>query len=187
MDPIIQLWLPILVSSVVVFFVSFLMHMVIKHHKNDFSKIPDEERIMDEIRKSNLPAGDYVFPFCNDDKERNTKEFKDKFEKGPVAIITVYPTGPMSMSSNLIGWFIYSLVVGVFAAYIAGHALAPGAHYLAVFRFAGATAFIGYSLALAHDSIWYARKWSTTLKYVFDGLIYALFTGGIFGWLWPAI
>jgi len=103
-----------------------------------------------------------------------------------VAIITVYPGGPMSMGSSLVGWFVYSIVVGVFAAYIAGHALAPGAHYLSVFRFAGATAFIGYTLALAHDSIWYRRKWSTTFKYVFDGLIYALLTGGIFGWLWPA-
>ena len=82
-------------------------------------------------------------------------------------------------------WFIFSIVIIIFAAYIAGHAFQPGAHYLSVFRFAGATAFVGYSLALAHDSIWYARKWSTTFKYVFDGLIYALLTGGIFGWLWP--
>ena len=186
MDPIIQLWLPILVSSVVVFFASFLMHMVIKHHNSDFKQIPDEARIMDELRKSNIPAGDYVFPFAKDEKERNSQEYKDKFAKGPVAMITVHPSGPVSMGSNLVMWFLFSIVVGVFAAYISGHALAPGAHYLAVFRFAGATAFAAYSLALAHDSIWYARKWSTTFKYVFDGLIYALLTGGVFGWLWPA-
>lgn len=186
MDPIIQLWLPILVSSVVVFFVSFLLHMVFKHHNSDFIKIPDEARIMDELRKSNIPAGDYVFPYAKDEKERNSQEYKDKYSKGPVALITVYPAEPISMGSSLIGWFIYSLVVGVFAAYIAGHALSPGANYLSVFRFAGATAFIGYSLALVHDSIWLRRKWSTTLKYIFDGFIYALFTGGVFGWLWPA-
>lgn len=186
MDPIFQLWLPILVSAVAVFFVSFVLHMVVKHHNSDFTQMPDEARIMDELRKSNIPAGDYVFPYAKDEKERNSAEYKAKYEKGPVAIVTVYPTGPMSMSSSLVGWFIYSLVVGVFAAYIAGHALTPGAHYLSVFRFAGCTAFVGYTLALAHDSIWYRRKWSTTLKYVFDGLIYALLTGGIFGWLWPA-
>lgn len=186
MDPIFQLWLPILVSAVAVFFASFILHMVIKHHNNDFKQIPDEARIMDELRKSNIPAGDYVFPYAKDEKERNSVEYKAKYEKGPVAIITVYPGGPMSMGSSLVGWFVYSIVVGVFAAYIAGHALAPGAHYLSVFRFAGATAFIGYTLALVHDSIWYRRKWSTTFKYVFDGLIYALLTGGIFGWLWPS-
>lgn len=187
MDPIIQLWLPILVSSVIVFFVSFLLHMVVKHHNTDFKQIPDEARIMDELRKSNIPEGDYVFPFAKDDKERNSQEYKDKYNKGPVAIITVYPSGPMSMGSSLALWFVYSIVVGVFAAYIAGHALPPGAHYLSVFRFAGCTAFIGYTLALLHDSIWFKRNWATTFKYVFDGLIYALFTGGVFGWLWPAV
>ena len=187
MVSIFSLWLPILLSSVVVFFISFLMHMVIKHHNSDFKKLPDEDRILDELGKANIPAGDYVFPFAKDEKERNSKEYKDKYAKGPVAIITVYPSGPMSMSSSLVLWFVFSLVVGVFAAYIAGHALPPGAHYLAVFRFAGCTAFAGYSLALLHDSIWYKRNWATTFKYMFDGLIYALFTGGMFGWLWPAM
>jgi hypothetical protein len=35
-------------------------------------------------------------------------------------------------------------------------------------------------------SIWYWRAWSLTAKVVFDGLIYAMLTGGTFGWLWPA-
>jgi hypothetical protein len=76
-------------------------------------------------------------------------------------------------------------VVGVFAAYVAGRALGPGAPYLQVHRFAGVTAFAAYALALAQSSIWYKRAWSTTLKSTFDGLIYALMTGGTFGWLWP--
>ena len=89
------------------------------------------------------------------------------------------------MGKSLVQWFIYSLVVSVFAAYIADIALEPGAHYLAVFRFAGTTAFIGYSLALMQNSIWYKKSWSATFKSMFDGLIYALFTAGVFGWLWP--
>jgi hypothetical protein len=55
-----------------------------------------------------------------------------------------------------------------------------------VFRFAGATAFVGYGLALWQHSIWYKLAWSTTLKSNVDSLIYALLTGGAFGWLWPA-
>ena len=35
------------------------------------------------------------------------------------------------------------------------------------------------------DSIWYKRSWSTTWKSMFDALVYGLFTGGVFGWLWP--
>lgn len=70
-------------------------------------------------------------------------------------------------------------------AYIAGRALGSGANYLAVFRFAGASAFMGYSLALLQNSIWYNRNWGATVKSVFDGLVYGLLTAGTFGWLWP--
>ncbi len=66
-----------------------------------------------------------------------------------------------------------------------GRALGPGANYLHVFRFAGATAFLGYAGALSQMSIWYRRAWSLTIKSSFDGLIYGLLTAGTFGWLWP--
>jgi hypothetical protein len=75
--------------------------------------------------------------------------------------------------------------VTVFAAYVAGRALGPDAHYLAVFRFAGTVAFVGYSLALWQQSIWFKRAWSTTIKSTIDGLLYGLLTAGTFGWLWP--
>ena len=60
-----------------------------------------------------------------------------------------------------------------------------GADYLDVFRFAGTTTFACYSMSLPQTSIWYKRSWSTTLKVMFDGLIYSALTAGMFGWLWP--
>jgi hypothetical protein len=113
-------------------------------------------------------------------------EFTEKLTQGPVISMTVMPNGPINMGKSLGLWFVYSLVVSVFSAYVAGRALGPGADYLAVFRFAGVTAFAAYSLALLQQSIWWARKWSSTIKSVVDGLIYALFTAGTFGWLWPS-
>lgn len=100
-------------------------------------------------------------------------------------IITVLPNGGTPMGKNLVLWFLYSAVIGIFAAYVAGSALPEGAPYLQVFRFAGVTAFTGYSLAIWQMSIWYRRSWSTTIKSTIDGLIYALLTAGTFGWLWP--
>jgi hypothetical protein len=91
------------------------------------------------------------------------------------------------MGASLLLWFLYGVVVSIFAAYVAGAALAPGARYLDVFQFSGTVAFVGYGLALLQNSIWYSRQWSSTLKSVFDSLIYALLTAGIFGWLWPAV
>ncbi len=99
----------------------------------------------------------------------------------------VIPNGPISMGKSLALWFLYTVVVSLFAAYVAGRALPLGAEYLQVFRFAGVTAFVGYSVALWQMSIWYRRAWSTTIKATVDGLIYALLTAGTFGWLWPRL
>ena len=187
MVSIISLWLPIILSAIAVFLISSIIHMVLPYHKSDFKKLPDEDAVRENLGKFNIPGGEYMFPFTTDSKERNSQEFKDKMNKGPVGIMTVFSSGSFNMGSSLAMWFIYCLVVSIFAAYIAGHSLPPGTTYLSTFRFIGATAFIGYSLALIQDSIWYRRSWATTFKSIFDGLIYALFTAGIFGWLWPAL
>ena len=82
-------------------------------------------------------------------------------------------------------WFAYSVLVGVFVAYLAGRTLAPGTDYLAVFRFAGTVAFMSYGLSQIVNSIWMGQRWGPTIKHVLDGLLYSLVTAGAFGWLWP--
>lgn len=185
MVSIVSLWLPILLSAVVVFILSSVIHMFLGYHNSDFKKLSSEDEAMDSLRKLNIPPGDYVMPYTSDNKERNSAEFKEKMKKGPVAFITIFPSGEISMGQSLGLWFLYCVIVSIIAAYLAGSALVPGANYLEVFRFAGTTAFVGYSIALMQNSIWFRKSWSATFKSMFDGLIYALFTAGIFGWLWP--
>ena len=179
------LWLPILLSAVIVFIVSSVIHMVSPWHKKDYPKMENEDKVMDALRPLNIPPGDYMVPRPNDMRDMRSAEFTEKLKKGPKIIFTVLPSGRPSMTSNFVGWFLYSVVVGVFAGYVAGRALPVGAVYLQVFRFVGTVAFVGYSLALWQFSIWYNRSWSTTVKATMDGLIYALLTAGTFGWLWP--
>jgi len=186
MVSIISLWLPIILSAVIVFVVSSIIHMVLRYHHTDFSKVPKEEETMEALRKIGIPPGDYLLPYAGSNQERGTPEFQEKLNKGPAAFLTVLESGQSSMVKSLVLWFLYSIVVGIFAAYITSRALGPGAEYLSVFRFAGCTAFIGYALALWQNSIWFKRAWSATLKSTFDGLIYGLMTAGTFGWLWPA-
>jgi hypothetical protein len=184
MISILSLWLPILLSAVLVFIISSVIHMLIGYHNSDFKKVPEQDRFIDDVRKHKLPPGDYMFPYTTDNNERNSKEYQEKYMKGPSGTITIFRnTG--NMTSSLAQWFVYAFLVGIFAAYVAGRALGPGAHYLSVFRFVGVTAFIGYSLALMQNSIWYQKSWKATTKSMFDGLIYALLTAGVFGWLWP--
>ena len=186
MVPILSLWIPILLSAVVVFIVSSIIHMLLPYHHSDFSKVPDEEEVMNSLGKIGIPPGDYVFPYAGGMKELNSPEYKEKVNKGPVAFMTVLKSGNQGMGGSLALWFLYGVIVNIFAAYIASRALGPGAPFPAVFRFSGCVAFTGYSLALLQNSIWYKRKWSSTFKSMFDGLIYALVIAAVFGWLWPA-
>lgn len=179
------LWLPILLSALIVFVVSSIIHMVLPWHKSDYPKVPDEPRLMDALRPLALPPGDYIVPRPANSEEMRSPEFAEKMRKGPVLVLTVMPNGPFAMGKNLVLWFVYAVVVGIFTAYVTGRALPGGSPYPRVFQLAGATAFIAYSAALWQMSIWYRRSWSTTIKATVDGLIYALLTAGTFGWLWP--
>ncbi len=178
------LWLPILLSAVFVFILSSIIHMTPLWHRNDYPPVPDQERLRAAVGPLSIPPGDYMVPRTFDAAEMRAPEFRRKIDEGPVLVLTVLPN-EWNMGRPLVLWFLYSLVVSFFAAYIAGRALGPGADYLDVFRFAGATAFIAYSVALWQMSIWYRRAWSLTIKSTVDGLLYALVTAGTFGWLWP--
>ena len=179
------LLVPILLSAVLVFIMSSLVHMVLPWHKSDYPKMPNEDKVMDALRPLAIPPGDYMVPRPNDMKDMKSPEFIAKHAKGPVFMMTMFPNGSMNMGPQLFQWFIYCVVVSIFAGYVAGHALGAGASYLHVFRFAGATAFCSYSLAYWPMSIWYRKAWSITIKGTIDGLLYACLTAGAFGWLWP--
>jgi hypothetical protein len=185
MVPLMSLWLPVLLSAVIVFVASSIIHMVLGYHNTDFSRLPQQDQVLDALRPFNIPPGDYIAPHAAGSAERKAPEFTEQMNRGPVFAMTMFTSGAWQMGGRLLNWFLYSVLVSVFAAYVAGRTLPPGTDYLQVMRIAGTVAFCGYALAHLPASIWYDRKWSTTFKNMFDGLIYGLLTGGTFGWLWP--
>lgn len=183
MVSIVALWIPIVVSAILVFLVSAVMHMALKYHKADYASLPDEERQIVELR--GLAPGYYVFPHCTDMKQMGSPEMIAKYERGPCGMLTVVASGPPSMARPLTLWFVYSLLVSLFAAYLAGRTLDEGVHYLTVFRVVGTASFMAHGLANLVDSIWKGMPWSNTVRATIDGLVYALVTAGTFSWLWP--
>ena len=181
-----SLWLAILLSAVAVFIVSSIVHMVLGYHKTDFQRLPDEAAAMAAMRPLNLAPGDYMMPMAMSSAEMKDPAFIEKWNSGPNVVMTVLPKGQFNMGALLGQWFVYCVVVSLFAGYVAARTLAPGTAYLQVFRVAGTVAFCGYALALWQAQIWYRKSTNTTIKATFDGLLYALFTGGVFGWLWPS-
>ena len=179
------LWLPILLSAVVVFIASSVIHMFLTYHQTDFRKLANEDEIRAAVRSADIAPGFYMFPAPDDPKDMHSEEMKKKFKEGPSGFITIHPAGWPTMGRSLAQWFVYCAGIGFMTAYVTGRALAPGEEYLAVFRLAGTVAFLSYSAAYIADPIWVGAPWSNTLKSVFDGLVYGLLTGGVFGWLWP--
>ena len=186
MTPLVQLWLPILLSAVFVFIASSILHMVIPIHKNDCRKLPGEGKLLDAMNAQNVSPGAYMFPCAASMADMATPEMLEKYNRGPVGFITVLPNGPPAMGKSLAIWFVYSILISVFAAYVAGSALALGAEYLAAFRMTGAVAVLAYAAQPIPDSIWKGQPWDVTAKFIFDGVVYGLVTAGTFGWLWPA-
>lgn len=182
--PLASLWLPIVLSAVIVFVASSILHMVLPYHRSDYKQLPEEAKVTAALRPSNLAHGLYVFPFCTH-KDMKSPAVIEKFKQGPVGFLTIVPSGPPALPKFLAQWFVFTLVVGFFVAYLTAHTVAAGTHYLAVFRVAGTAAFLTYSLGHLSDGIWKGQLWANTIKEVIDGLIYALLTAGCFGWLWP--
>ena len=184
MVSITALWLPVLVAAILVFVASSIIHMVLPWHKKDVTQLPDEDAAMAALREAGVKPGDYVFPYFTPG-DMGSPEAKEKYERGPVGILTVMNSGMPFMGSVLGLWFVYGLVISVLVAYVTGRVFGPGAEYLAVFRIAGTVAFLAYAGSEAHRSIWWGRSWGTTLRNIVDGLVYGLVTAGAFGWLWP--
>ncbi|MFM1873954.1 MAG: hypothetical protein RL398_3376 [Planctomycetota bacterium] len=176
------LWLPILVSAVFVFLASSVIHMALPIHRGDYRKLPREDAVLDTLRSS-VPPGQYMFPCADSMKDMGTPEMQAKFAHGPLGTLIVRPGGSMNMGKSLGQWFVLCLCIGLCVAYAVGLVLPAGDGR--VFRIATTIATLAYAFGGVTDSIWKGVRWSTTLKFVFDGVVYGLVTGATFAWLWP--
>ena len=185
MVPLSELWLPILLSAVLVFVASSIINALLPYHRTDYRSLPSEDAAMEDVRRWGLSPGDYAFPYSSNPEEMRSEAFREKRRQGPVGLLTILESGPPPMARSLLLWFIFILFVSQLAGYVASRTLAAGTDYMTVFQVTSTVAFAAYVLALWQHAIWYGRSWSTTFKFSIDGLVYAFLTGGVFGWLWP--
>jgi hypothetical protein len=178
---IVALWLPILVSTVLVFIASAIVWMAMPWHKSDFSRTGDEQAVRDALKGSS--PGFYMLPYAIDPKDLQNDEIRQKFIDGPLGYITIVPSGLPQMGPKLVMSFAYYIFVGIICAYFLSRTIGADADYLAIFRVTGTVAFVAYGIAYIQDSIWFGRPWSVTAKNMLDALMYGLLTGGSFGWL----
>ena len=178
---LLDLWFPILMAAVFVFVASTFLHMVLPWHRGDMKQLPDEDRVLDALRP--IPPGSYMFPFCSDMKALDTPEMKEKYPRGPVGLLTLLPPGPPKIPKSLIQWSLYILLVNLVVAYLASLHFGPQSKE-GIFRFTSTAALLAFALGELPNSIWKGAPWPTTLRFVVDGIVYALVSGLAFFLFW---
>jgi hypothetical protein len=184
MQFITELWLPILVSAVIVFFASFLAWMVLPHHRADVKTLPNESALTGHLETLNLAPGLYMWPGAKDAAEMKSDEYKKRYQTGPWGSMTVLGAQP-SMGRNLALVFLFYLVVGVFVGYITYLARPAGSPYLSVFRVAGAVAVLAYCAGSIPNALFFGKPLRFVVTDLVDGVVYGLLTAGTFAWMWP--
>lgn len=178
-----SLWLPIVVSTVVVFIASSAVWMVLQYHNSDWKKLPDEEAARAALKGA--APGQYSVPHAVTAADRKNPELQAKYREGPAAMLYVVPHGSMAMGKQMVQWTIYCLAISFMVGYVTSVTVTASADYLHVFRVSGTVAVLAYAGAAPMRSIWFGSTWTSSIKDALDGLIYGLLTAGVFGWLWP--
>ena len=180
-----SLILPIIVSAGLVWVAAALVWTVLPWHKNDFSGLPDEQGTVDALAAQDLAPGQYMFPLTTSPDAMKDARVRKAFEEGAAGFMTILPRGLPNMACSMALSAVFYLVVGFLVAYVASLTLVPGADYMTVFRLTSTVAWMAFGAGTVPEAIWFGRPWSRIFKGLGDALIFALLTGGAFGWLWP--
>jgi hypothetical protein len=140
---------------------------------------------MQAIADQGLQGGQqYNFPHCDGPEAMKDPAWNEKYTKGPKGFLILMPDGPPDIPQSMVKSTLYNLVMTIFVAYVATMALGPGSPK--VFQMTSVVAFLAFGGALGWGPIWFGRTMGSTLREMFDALVYGLATGAIFMWLWPS-
>ena len=147
MVPLLDLWLPILLSTVAVFVLSFLVWTALPHHKSDFKKLPDEDGTINAMRGRPPEPGAYMLPRAWTHAEVRNPEIAQKLTQGPVGFINIVPSGMPTMANmgkKFAQLFVFYLVLSVLVAYVTGTGFSTDAAGIDVFRISATVAAMGH-------------------------------------------
>jgi hypothetical protein len=181
---LIQQFLPIIATAAAIFIASSLIHMVFKWHNAEYRALPNEDEVRKVINSANLTPGLYATPHCTDMKEMGSEAMQQKFKEGPVFTITMRKAGAPAMGKHLLDWFLFSLFIAAFGAWVASFSYGTTGNAHLVGHFVGLFSFIAYGCGSVQESIWMGRPWSATLKNLLDAFIYGVISALVFWWLW---
>ncbi|CAN5720458.1 hypothetical protein BH23GEM9_BH23GEM9_12560 [soil metagenome] len=180
-----SLWLPILLSTIAVFVLSALVWTVLHIHDSEWPPLPAEDRVTQALKEANVAPGQYYFPAAakNAAKDPAAAEF---VRTNPGGYVYVSSENAKQMGRSIGLAVVFNFAVTIVVAYLASRTVAPGAHYLEVFRVVGTAGWLAYGAAHFPYAIWFSHSWAAAWKQLVEAFVYALVMAGIFGWLWPS-
>ena len=185
MNELAGLWIPIVVSAVVVLVASFVSQLIIGRYAAEWKELPEEEATIEHLQKSGIGPGQYLFPGRSPKSSQDLEETRQqRMNSGPWGTVNIWARQP-SMGRNLLQSFVFYLVTSFFVAYLATLALEPGAEFSPVFQVTGTAAILAYAFGGIPNAIWFGSHLRSALMDVINGIVHGLLTGTIFGMLWP--
>jgi hypothetical protein len=174
-----QLWAPILLSAILVFVASSIIHMLIQWHKGDYKALQNEDEVRAAIRKGNPPPALYILPFCSDMKKMAEPD-AEEVHGGPNAVLTIIKPGP-SMGPCWGNGSSTTFISGC-GLLAAASSTGTGTYRCSRWQDCGLAGVCRATLRFHLDG--------AALEHLDQGhggwLIYAGMTGS-FGWLWPKL
>lgn len=184
MDFLFTLWIPIVLSAAAVWAVSIAASMALPHHKQDFIALPDEDGLIQDLRKHNIKPGNYLFPDFRTSAQLKSEKVERALEHGPVGHLVLWRT-PLTMGDKMAGSFVVYLVVTILIAYLAQLAIPGPAEFSKIFKFVMTAGVLAYCFAYIPNALWWGSYKRTIVANIIDGVVFAAITGAIFGWWWP--
>ncbi len=179
------LWIPVVVSAVVVFVASFLAWMVLPHHKADIKTLPEEQALVDLLERLKPAPGTYMWPGCRSGESMNSDAYKARYAAGPWGSINVQAKQP-NFGMNLTLTFAFYIVLSVAVAFVTAQAVERDAEFLAVFKVTAVVAILGYCAGQIPGALFMGKPTRFVMTDLADGVVYGLLTAMIFAATWPA-
>ena len=178
---LLELWLPVLLCGIALFFASFISWVILPHHFADFKKLEQEDEFMKTVRDMELPVGNYMFPQVQSKKEMSNPEYTKKYETGPRGTLDIYNVANMPINLGLT--FLFFLVTSAVIGYITLVSCPAGTEFFKVFRVAGTIGILVHATSGMLNGIWFRKR---LIAHFIDGIVYGLMIGLIFASLWPS-
>ncbi|REJ82809.1 MAG: hypothetical protein DWQ34_03015 [Planctomycetota bacterium] len=176
-----DLWLPILAAGLATHVMSTLAWTVLPHHKPEWKKFPQEDKLLGLIDEGAVPAEQYIFPHAADAEEMKSEEFQQKQQKCRGTLI-LWPS-PINMGAAIGKTLAFFFIAAFCIGYVASLAVEPGATFFRVFRVVATVALLTHCFGIFPNVFWFKQK---VLLDLADKVAYALATGLIFAALWPS-